>query len=157
VDRHRSIAVIATALVVAACAGFYEPPVAGPTQTTPPGTPGPTTSAGPGTPAPTSSTYPAAERTAWDNATAGITRDGKVPLQTALEAFSVVYGALPGVQMPQGDDAFTGSGTGAVRWLLGHWQELTEEQKTAASRIFDPNVAPATSKVAGSPFAHAGG
>jgi hypothetical protein len=47
---------------------------------------------------------------------------------------------LPGVEVPPGDAAFTGSGTGPVRWLLGHWDELTPEQKSAAARFFDPNV-----------------
>ena len=82
-------------------------------------------------------------RTAWQNAVAGIERDGTVPLETALQAFSVAFGpALPGVEMPEGDPGFYGSGTGPVRWLLGHWDELTSEQQAAAWPFFDPTPPP---------------
>jgi hypothetical protein len=137
--RHRSFAAVAAILLTASgCTGFYEPPVPPAGSVSPSG--GPSSSPAPGSPGPTPSDLPDATRTAWENAVSGIERDGRVPLQTALQAFSVVYGQLPGVEMPPGDPAFTGSATGPVRWLLGHWEELTAEQQAAAAKFFDPNV-----------------
>jgi len=64
--------------------------------------------------------------------------------------------ALPGVEQPPGEAGYYGSGTGPVKWLLGHWEELTPEQQAAAAPYFSPNVPPpaATSNV---PLAVAGG
>jgi hypothetical protein len=151
---HRRWGVAAAiALIVTACAS--------PTPTTTPAsqrpTDAPAASRTPTGPQPSSSQVPDPTRTAWDNATAGITRDGQVPLTTALQAFSVAYGvALPGVELPPGEAGYYGSGTGPVKWLLGHWDELTPEQQAAAAPYFDPNVPPpaATSNV---PMAVAGG
>jgi hypothetical protein len=58
--------------------------------------------------------------------------------------------------LPPGEPGYYGSGTGPVKWLLGHWEELTPEQQAAAAPYFSPNVPPpaATSNV---PLAVAGG
>ena len=121
--------------IVAGCAapGFYEPPLSGPGGPDGPGATGaPGASGAPGS----------AGRTAWENALAGIELDGTVPLETALQAFSIAFGPLPGVTMPEGEPGFYGSGTGPVRWLVGHWDELTQEQQAAARPYFDPATPP---------------
>ena len=61
-------------------------------------TPGPTS----GNPASATPSSPSAAAGSWDAATAGIRRDGTVPLATALSAFEYVYGGLPGVEAPPG-------------------------------------------------------
>lgn len=134
---RRAIVGVVLGGIVAGCAapGFYEPPVGVPGGPAAPGA-----SAAPGA---TGAPGEPGERTAWENAVAGIERDGTVPLQTALQAFSVAYGtALPGVEVPSGPPGYYGSGTGPVRWLLGHWAELTPEQQAAARPYFDPNTPP---------------
>ena len=61
-----------------------------------------------------------------------VSADGSVSTATALEAFSLVFGPLPGVQLPAGDAGILPDGTGPMRWLLGHWHDLTPAQQTAA-------------------------
>ena len=104
VDRRWGVAA-AIAFIVGACAS--------PTPPTPPTSPRPTgapdASRTPTGPQPSSSQAPDPSRTAWENATAGITRDGQVPLKTALQAFSVAFGvALPGVELPPGEPGYYG-------------------------------------------------
>jgi hypothetical protein len=123
--RHGILALVTLAVAACGGSGFYVPPLSGPAGSSP-GAPG------------------AGGTTAWETATRGIGRDGSVSLDTALAAFSVVYGPLPGVAMPAGDPAFVGSGSGPVRWLLGHWNELSTEQQAAALPFFDPRGSAAT-------------
>ena len=61
-----------------------------------------------------------------------INDDGTVSKDTALQGFSVAIGPLPGVSVPPGDAGFVGSGTMAVHWLVGYWDQLTSEQQQAA-------------------------
>jgi hypothetical protein len=74
--------------------------------------------------------------TAWETVVAGITEDG-VPLQVALEAFTLAIGPLPGVETPEGPSQPIPSGSGALRWTLGHWEELTGEQQAAIEDYLD--------------------
>jgi hypothetical protein len=139
-DRRRSALVaVVLAAIMSGCAapGFYEPPVGAPAGPGGPGGPG--ASGDPG-----ASAAPGAEgRTAWENVVAGVERDGTVPLETALQAFSIAFGTtLPGVELPTGTPGFYGSATGPVSWLVGHWDELTPEQQAAALPYFDPNTPP---------------
>ena len=70
---------------------------------------------------------------AWGKVTAGIGRDGTIPLEVALQAFALAIGPLPGVDVPSGDPPALSSGSEPIRWLIGHWDELTPEQQAAAS------------------------
>jgi hypothetical protein len=70
---------------------------------------------------------------AWGLVTAGITRDGTVPLEVALQAFALTFGPLPGTEVPPGDVPSHSSGSEATRWLIGHWDQLTAEQQAAAA------------------------
>jgi hypothetical protein len=82
---------------------------------------------------------------AWQQVMAGIRPDGTVPLQTALQAFSLAVAPLPGVAMPSGarDQIFTGGG--AVRWVFGHWSELTPTQRAAVRAALPGPDAPRAS------------
>ncbi len=64
-----------------------------------------------------------------------ISDDGSVSKDTALQAFSVAFGPLPGVSVPPGDAGFVGSGTMAVHWLVSYWDQLTSDQQQAAIAI----------------------
>jgi hypothetical protein len=78
---------------------------------------------------------PAAASTAgpaWDSVLSQISADGSVSTATALEAFSLVFGPLPGVTLPAGDAGILPDGTGPMRWLIGHWHDLTAAQQAAA-------------------------
>ncbi|MGH8916591.1 MAG: hypothetical protein ACRDZM_19010, partial [Acidimicrobiia bacterium] len=70
-----------------------------------------------------------ADVTAWDRVLDGMTDESVVPLDTALQAFALAIGPLPGVEAPEGQRKPIPSGSGAVRWLLGRWDELTAEQQ----------------------------
>jgi hypothetical protein len=75
--------------------------------------------------------------TVWQGITAGIV-DGQVPLETSLQAFAYLFNVeIPGVQVPAGaasDDAPT-SGSGALRWVMAHWAELTPGQRDVVDRV----------------------
>ena len=89
------------------------------------------------------------EATAWEQVLAQIGPDGDVSFETALDAFSLAVGPLPGVPMPTGRVAPIASGTGAIRWLDGYRSRLTDEQRAAVDRYLAPDpdairVEPAT-------------
>ncbi len=73
-----------------------------------------------------------AARTAWQQVLGEVGPEGAVSASTALKAFALAFGALPGVQVPKGPVGDIRSGSGAVRWLVGHWNEITAEQRAAA-------------------------
>jgi hypothetical protein len=68
---------------------------------------------------------------AWGKVTAGIARDGSIPLEVALQAFALAIGPLPGVEVPSGDLPPLSSGSEPIRWIIGHWEDLTAEQQAA--------------------------
>ncbi len=72
--------------------------------------------------------------TAWDSVLTEIGPDSVVSLRTALRAFSLAIGPLPGVQTPKGPPAFIRSGSGALRWVIGHWKELSPQQRAAVKK-----------------------
>lgn len=132
---------LAVVLLVAGCGapGLYEPPAQANVAAVPSGTAAPATSGEP----PASSERPAQTPLAsgplepasdWERVLAGIGRDGRVPLDTALAAFELAIGDLPGVDTP-GEPVALASGSGPIRWLLGHWDGLTPEQQTAVQAL----------------------
>jgi hypothetical protein len=87
--------------------------------------------------------------TAWQRVLGQIGPDGDVSFETALDAFSLAVGPLPGVAMPAGPTEQIASGTGAIRWLQGYRSRLTDEQRAAVDRYLAPDpdairVEPAT-------------
>ena len=60
--------------------------------------------------------------------------DGAVPRQTALEAFTLGFGPLPGVSAVPGPPGERADGTIAVNWVLRYWEQLTVAQKTAIKK-----------------------
>jgi hypothetical protein len=146
---------LAVALLVAACGspGLYEPPAEAGVPAVPSETAAPATSGEP----PASSEVPAQTPLAsgppepandWQRVLAGIGHDGRVPLETALAAFELAIGDLPGVDTP-GERVELSSGSGPIRWLLGHWDELSLEQQDAVETLLSP--LPATGLVGGGP------
>ena len=70
-------------------------------------------------------------RDAWQRVLDGVGHDGSVSRNTALAAFSLVYGSLPGVRMPRGRHAPIRSGTLAALWALEHRSQMTVAQRSA--------------------------
>ena len=79
----------------------------------------------------------APQQTVWQQITSGVTADGRVPKDVALEAFAYLYRVnIPGVTVPggvDGGDAPT-SGTGAMRWVMSNWDQLTPDQQAVINR-----------------------
>jgi hypothetical protein len=72
--------------------------------------------------------------TAWGKVLSQIRADGTVSKRTALEAFAVVYGPLPGVHPPAGERTTVPSGTLAAQWVLSYWRQLTSAQRGVVHR-----------------------
>ena len=68
-------------------------------------------------------------RTAWEAVTRQVGPTGVPSKQVAMEAFSLAFGPLPGVTRPAGPRGLIPSGTSALRWMWGHWNELTPAQR----------------------------
>ena len=69
--------------------------------------------------------------TAWQQVLDQLRPDGSVTVATALAAFAVAIGPVPGGQPPAGTRGGIGSGTLAVSWVLAHWSELDAAQRSA--------------------------
>ncbi len=69
---------------------------------------------------------------AWKQVLQQIQLDGTITRDTALQAFSLAIGPLPGVTPPGQLDRPLLSGSLAVRALVAHWNELAPEQQQAA-------------------------
>jgi hypothetical protein len=87
-----------------------------------------------------SSGGPAGVGSAWQSILDQIQPDGTVSTQTALQAFALTFGPLPGVTVPADTGGGPSSGTGPLRWLVQHWSEITVEQRSAAA-AFVPELA----------------
>ena len=68
-------------------------------------------------------------RTAWGRVLEQIRPDGGVSKRTALDAFAVAYGPLPGVRVPAGSKTAAQSGTLAAEWILSYLPQLTAPQR----------------------------
>jgi len=73
--------------------------------------------------------------TAWQRVLSQVGPDGSISKQTALQAFVLAVGPLPGVRRPAGAAQVIDDGSGAVRWLLGYYSELTAAQQAAVRRL----------------------
>jgi hypothetical protein len=99
----------------------------------------------------------------WAQVLTGIERDGTVPLETALEAFALLIGPLPGVETPPGEVPLVEDGTPAVTMLLSHWDELTPAQQRVVDDYLTPppstagiTTGPLTAALGGGPTTAAG-
>src|SRR5262245_40517962 len=79
---------------------------------------------------PTSSTSPAGVP-AFQRVLARIGADGTIDRDTALQAFALAFGPLPGVHVPAGPAEEIPSGSGPLRWVLAQFSRLTQAQRTA--------------------------
>ena len=70
--------------------------------------------------------------TAWETVLGEIGVDGSVSKDTALRMFALAFGDMPGVELPSAPRGPIRSGTLALRMIVSHWDELTEDQRTAA-------------------------
>lgn len=68
---------------------------------------------------------------AYDRVLAQIRPDGTVSLHTALQAFVLSYGSLPGVRAPAGARSIVPSGTLAAGWVLANLAALSPALKAA--------------------------
>jgi hypothetical protein len=91
----------------------------------------------PSTPAPPS---------AWQTVLNQIQPDGSVSVTTALSAFVLAVGPVPGVSAPAGPPQIIPSGTLAVTWVLRHWKDLNKDQQSAV--LTDMGVPTATNQPA---------
>ena len=84
------------------------------------------------------------EYDAYDHVLEQIGPDGSASKETALAAFYLAIGPLPGVSRPPGKTRVISDGTIALDMVLGHWNELTAEQRAAVLVYFPPpSAAPA--------------
>src|SRR5688572_12447073 len=84
------------------------------------------------TPSPAASAQSDAAPSAYDRLFKRVGPDGEVDLQTALDAFALAIGPVPGAQPVTGappEPHEVKSGTFAVRWIMNHYSELSAEQK----------------------------
>jgi hypothetical protein len=72
-----------------------------------------------------------AKNAKWARVVDSVPASGEVSLATALSAFAVAIGRVPGAVAPKGIVAPIESGTIAVDWVLSHWSQLTASQQAA--------------------------
>jgi len=96
-----------------------------------------------------------AVQTPWQQTLAKVKPDGSVDVSTALTAFALAIGPVPGVTPPAGSRDDITSATVAVRWVTRVWSKLTAAQQaairtdlgakaTGTHRIIGPDNAAAT-------------
>jgi len=99
-------------------------------------------------PQPTVSARPETS-TAWQAALSGISADGTFTTQAALVLFAVAFGDMPGVETATGPPGPIPSATLALRAVLAHEGELTDEQRARVAEVRAvPDVAGAAVEVA---------
>ncbi len=72
--------------------------------------------------------------TAWGSVLAQIRPNGTVSKTTALEAFVLAYGPLPGVATPPGRRTGIPSGTLAAQWVVRYLPQLSRRQRAIVER-----------------------
>jgi hypothetical protein len=76
------------------------------------------------------------DQTAWERVVTAMD-EGPVSLESALGAFVLAIGPLPGVDAPPGERTPIRSGTGALRWVLANWDDLSGAQRDAVDAYLD--------------------
>jgi hypothetical protein len=86
-----------------------------------------------------------ASESAWQRTLDQIKPDGSVELSTALAAFALAVGPIPGAAPLSGSAQVIPSGTLAVNWVLAKWGQLTADQQRAVLTDLGsgPGTAPA--------------
>jgi hypothetical protein len=87
-------------------------------------------------PAPAAATA-SAQPSAWDAATGRVAANGRLDLPTALSAFALAVGPVPGAEPAPGAKGPITSGTLAVTSVLAHWAELSAGQRTAVLAVLN--------------------
>jgi hypothetical protein len=80
--------------------------------------------------------------TAWQSVLRQVKPDGSVSTGTALSAFAMAVGPVPGGVVPTGPSQQIASGSIAVRWVLRHWSDLSADQRSAI--LTDLGINPVT-------------
>jgi hypothetical protein len=73
--------------------------------------------------------------TAWGRVLDQIRPDGSVSESTALQAFALAYGPVPGVHPPAGRSQSIPDATQAAAWILRYRQRLPSRQRQAVDRL----------------------
>ena len=88
--------------------------------------------------------------TAWQTTLDEVGPQGQVSLQTALAAFALAIGPVPGAVPTPGTTAPIASGTIAVDWVLADWSQLSPTQQAAVMTDLGVPAGTSTSAQAGS-------
>jgi hypothetical protein len=95
--------------------------------------------------------------TAWARVLGQIRPGGRVSKATALQAFAVAYGPLPGVRTPAGRRTTIASGTLAAQWVASYWSKLSSAQRRVVKRrlgVPAPGVSAHAANVVNDPSFH---
>jgi hypothetical protein len=84
----------------------------------------------------------ASEPTAWEKVMAMTGPDGEVSTAMALSAFATAFVPLPGVGPQPGSLADLKSGSTALRWITGHWSDITPEQRAVVGAVLGQDRLP---------------
>src|SRR5258708_1004304 len=128
------LAIVVSFTLMLACAFLPAPPPTASAPTAPPTASTPLAANASAT-APTPTESALTMPSAWGQVLDQIQPDGTVTADTALQAFSLAFGPLPGVTVSSGPVGEIRSGTMALRWLVGHWSEITPAQRAAAVQL----------------------
>ncbi|HEV2371662.1 MAG TPA: hypothetical protein VGS19_05770, partial [Streptosporangiaceae bacterium] len=88
---------------------------------------------------------------AWQLTLNQVHPDGTVGVATALSAFTLAIGAVPGARPVAGPSQPIPSGTLAVQWVLGHWGQLSMPQRRAVLTDLGVSARLASSRSSGGP------
>ena len=88
---------------------------------------------------------------AWQQTLGQVRGNGTVTTATALAAFDLAIGPVPGARPPAGPKRVIASGTIAVQWVFGHWRALTRSQRRAVLADLGLPTGPASGGVAKTP------
>jgi hypothetical protein len=89
--------------------------------------------------------------TAWGRVLDQVRPNGTVSQQTALRAFALAYGPVPGVTRPSGPIGEIPDGTMAAEWVLGYRSRLSPRQLRVVDRLLGLRSPGASARVAGPP------
>ena len=93
-------------------------------------------------PKPTLRMLPLLAGTAWQAVLGQVGPGGHVSLKTALAAFALAFGPVPGARAPHGARALILSGDVALDWVLARWEQLAPTQREAVLADLDAQAPP---------------